>query len=423
MLGAPAAPAPALPALLAVLPPLGPAGASTVSAEQAASRPQPERTRHAEREVLRLMGTDKWRHAHLTFDRQFLAITRKFGSRASRWRFLRAGMAEEAAVKRFLRLLGLVLLLPALSCRKQTESSGPAPDKVIKLAFVSNNPSDFWKIAAAGIHTYEKEGKVQVDLKMPPNGTPEDQNQILQNLSAQGYDAITVSVAAPNDQVPVLDAVARTSKLLTTDSDAPKSKRLLYIGTNNYEGGKTLGAEIVKLLPKGGKIAVFVGTLAADNAAQRLKGVEDATKPHGIEIVARREDNTDRAKARSNVEDMINAHPDLGLCVGLWSYNGPAIAAAIEALGKQGQVQAAVFDEETGTLLGIERGSIQVTVVQKPFEFGYLSSKWMHELATQGDAAKARLPKDGLLDTGVEVITKANVAEFKQRLEALKSGK
>jgi ABC-type sugar transport system substrate-binding protein len=86
-----------------------------------------------------------------------------------------------------------------------------------------------------------------------------------------------------------------------------------------------------------------------------------------IEIVDRREDNTDRAKACSNVEDMINAHPDLKLCVGLWSYNGPAIAAAIEALGKQGHVLGAVFDEEAGTLFGIERGSIQVTVVQSHF--------------------------------------------------------
>jgi ribose transport system substrate-binding protein len=422
MAALPDEPAEPEPAVVPALPPLAAAGASTAS-EQAVMRTQAV-TRDAEREALRLMGIFKWRDRAVTFERQLVAITGKISGPASTWSFPRAGVAEEAAVKRIQRLFCLVLLLPTLSCGKKTDAPAPAADRVLKLAFVSNNPSDFWKIAAAGIHKYEKEGKVQVDVKMPPNGTPEDQNQILQNLAAQGYDAITVSVAAPNDQVPVLDSVARTAKLLTTDSDAPKSKRLLYIGTNNYEGGKKLGAEIVKLLPKGGKIAVFVGTLAADNAAQRLKGVEEATKPFGIEIVDRREDNTDRAKARSNVEDMINAHPDLKVCVGLWSYNGPAIAAAIEALGKQGKVMGAVFDEETGTLLGIQRGSIQVTVVQKPFEFGYLSSKWMHELVTQGEAARARLPKDGLLDTGVEVITKANVAEFEQRLEALKqSGK
>jgi len=317
----------------------------------------------------------------------------------------------------------VVLLLAAalaLGCSKPGAAGNnePAKTKVLKLALVTNSASDFWKIAAAGLMKYEKESKVQVDLKMPPSGTTEEQNQLLQSLSAQGYDAITVSVAAPNDQLPVLNAVAEKTKLITTDSDAPRSKRLLYIGTNNYEAGKTLGEQIVKLLPHGGKMAAFVGTLAADNASQRLKGIVDATQSHGIELIDRREDNTDRAKARSNVEDMINAHPDLKVCVGLWSYNGPAIALAIESLGKQGQVLGAVFDEETGTLLGIERGSIQVTVVQKPFQFGYLSAQWMHQLAL-GTAA-SKLPPSGVIDTGVEVVDAKNVAEFKNRLEALK---
>jgi len=163
-----------------------------------------------------------------------------------------------------------------------------------------------------------------------------------------------------------------------------------------------------------------VGTLAADNAAQRLQGIQDAIEGHKIEIVDRREDNTDRAKARSNVEDIINAHPDLNLVAGLWSYNGPAIAAAIEALGKKGKVLAAVFDEEEGTLQGIANGTIQVTVVQKPFQFGYLASKWMHELSTKPEETLKNIPPNKEIDTGVEVINKDNVAEFRQRLAELK---
>ncbi|MDP9001610.1 MAG: sugar-binding protein [Myxococcota bacterium] len=316
---------------------------------------------------------------------------------------------------------GLVALLAgvfvlSLGC----DRGGAGSSKVVKLAFVTNNASEFWKIAAAGVHKYEQEGKVQVDVKMPPNGTTEEQNQIMENLASQGYDGIAVSVIAPNDQVPVLNKVAEKTKLITFDSDAPKSNRLLYIGTNNYEAGKVLGGEITKLLPNGGKMAVFVGTLSADNATQRLKGIQDAIAGHKIDIVDKREDNTDRAKARSNVEDIINAHGDLNLVAGLWSYNGPAIAAAIEALGKKGKIIAAVFDEEEGTLTGIANDTIQVTVVQKPFQFGYLSSKWMHDLATKGDTAKATLPPDRIVDTGVEVINKANVAKFKQQLEEMK---
>jgi len=106
--------------------------------------------------------------------------------------------------------------------------------------------------------------------------------------------------------------------------------------------------------------------------------------------------------------------------IGLWSYNGPAIAAAIDALGKKGKVLAAVFDEEDGTLNGIANDTVQVTVVQKPFQFGYLSAKWMHELATKGETAKASLPPTKVIDTGVEIIDKSNVATFKQKLAEMK---
>jgi ribose transport system substrate-binding protein len=304
----------------------------------------------------------------------------------------------------------------AAGCRRSSA-------KPVKLAFVTNNTSSFWQLASAGVHKYELEGKVQVDIKLPPNGTVDEQNQILQNLVSQGYDAIAVSAIAPTDQTAQLNDIAGRTNLLTFDSDAAKSNRLLYIGTNNYAAGKALGGEIVKLLPNGGKIAVFVGTFAADNAAQREKGIEDAIAGHGVEVVDKREDNTDRARARSNVEDIVNARHDLNLVVGLWNYNGSAIAAALEGLGKKGSVLAAVFDEDEGTLDGIAHGTIQVTVVQKPFMFGYLASKWMHDLATKGDASKAALPPGKIIDTGVEIINQGNLKEFRDRLaEMRKSG-
>jgi ribose transport system substrate-binding protein len=314
-----------------------------------------------------------------------------------------------------LAAVSLSVAVGVAGCKRSSSST-----KLVKLAFVTNNTSSFWKIASAGVHKYEQEGKVQVDIKLPPNGTLDEQNQILQNLASQGYDAIAVSAVAPADQTALFNNIAAHTNLITFDSDAAKSNRLLYIGTNNYAAGKALGGEIVKLLPSGGKIAVFVGTFSADNAAQREKGIEDAIAGHGIDVVDKREDNTDRAKARSNVEDIVNARHDLNMVVGLWNYNGSAIAAALEGLGKKGKVLAAVFDEDDGTLDGIAHGTIQVTVVQKPFMFGYLSAKWMHDLATKSDAAKAALPPGRVIDTGVELINKDNLGEFRARLAEMK---
>lgn len=326
----------------------------------------------------------------------------------------------------------------AAGCKKENGNSGgggggsggaakrdvqvhKAPDGAqLKLAFVTNNASDFWKIAEAGVRKYESEKNVHVDVRQPPNGTAEEQNQILENLVSQGYHGIAISVRAPDDQVRELNRAAAKTNVITHDSDAPKSNRIAYIGTNNFEAGKVLGEQIKKLLPNGGKMAVFVGTLSADNAAARLNGIKDAIKGTKIEIVKAYEDNTDRTAARSNVENAINAYPDLALVSGLWSYNGPAIADAIEGSGKKGKVLAAVFDEEDGTLKGIQDGVISCTVVQKPFQFGYLSSKVLHELATQGQSA---IPPGGTIDTGVDVIDAKNVTEFKTNLENMKQGK
>jgi ribose transport system substrate-binding protein len=312
----------------------------------------------------------------------------------------------------------MVLLAAALlvGCddKKKSEGGAPAPvTKTLKLAFVTNNASDFWKLAANGVHKYEKEAGIKVDIKMPPTGTVAEQNGILEDLVGQGYNGIAISVIAPDDQVKELDKAAAKTILICHDSDAAKSKRRLYIGTNNYEAGRALGKEIVKLLPDGGKMAVFVGTFSADNARERLRGIETEIKGKNIEIVARKEDNKDPGKAQSNVDDVIVAYKDIKLLCGLWSYNGPAIAASIERSGKKGKILSAVFDEEDGSLDGIEKGIVSCTVVQKPFQFGYLSSKMLHELATKGDAV---MPKNPLVDTGVEVINTGNVKKFRADL-------
>jgi ribose transport system substrate-binding protein len=317
---------------------------------------------------------------------------------------------------RMARLRRLAPALLAIALASGCQRAGDESAKVVKLAFVTNNTSEFWKIASNGVHKYEREGKVQVDIKMPPNGKTEEQNQILENLVSQGYDAIAVSVIAPKDQVAALNNVASKARLITFDSDAAATKRLLYVGTINYEAGKKLGERIVELLPKGGKMAVFVGFFSADNAAERLRGISDAIAGHGIEIVEKREDQTDRAKARSNVEDILNARPDVSLVCGLWSYNGPAIAAALEGTGKRGKVLAAVFDEEDGTLKGIREGTIAGTVVQHPYEMGYRSAKWMHRLATDFDKVSKEIPANGIENTGVEVVDKSTVADFETRL-------
>ena len=155
--------------------------------------------------------------------------------------------------------------------------------------------------------------------------------------------------------------------LFTTDSDAASSKRVLYIGTDNVAAGVQAGQLINKALPKGGEIMLFVGTMGAANARERVEGIKKTIGPQ-VEILDIRSDEVDFAKAKRNVEDTLTKYPSIDGLVGLWSYNTPQIVEAVRAAGKQGQVQVIGFDEDPVTLRGVADGIVIGTVVQQPYE-------------------------------------------------------
>ena len=294
--------------------------------------------------------------------------------------------------------------------------------KAVKLAFVTNNTSEFWKIAGNGVHKYELEGKVQVDIKMPPNGKTEEQNQILREPGrARATTPSRSASSRPRTRSRVLNNVGRRRPASSPSTPTRRTRSGCSTSApTTTRRARRWATRIVQLLPERREDGGVRRLLLRRQRGAAPKGIEDAIAGHNLEIVEKREDQTDRAKARGNVEDILNARPDVNLVCGLWSYNGPAIAAALEGTGKRGKVLAAVFDEEDGTLKGIKDGTIAATVVQHPYEMGYRSARWMHRLATDFDKAQAEIPADHIENTGVEVIDKATLGDFEQRLAVWK---
>lgn len=297
--------------------------------------------------------------------------------------------------------------------QSKSEAGKAANDRKVRFAFVPNAPAAFWEMAGRGLIKFESETGVKVDLKFPPTGTVEEQNRILEDLANQNYSGVALSVIAPQDQVRELNRAATRMLVITVDSDAPDSNRIAFVGPKQREAGVAAGGEIARLLPAGGSIAVFCGDLTAQNAIERMEGIKSAIAGKHVEIVAMKEDGKDRTRARAQVEDVINAYPNISLLVGLWSYNGPAIRDALIGSGRAGKIRAVTFDEEAGTLDGIESGVIDATVVLTPFEYGYRSAKLLYDLALQGDAAR---PPGGVVDTGYRVIRSADLTAFRQQL-------
>jgi ribose transport system substrate-binding protein len=286
-----------------------------------------------------------------------------------------------------------------------------------KIAFVTNCVADFWKIAEAGTQKADGElDNVTVEFKMPAQGTPEEQKAIVDGLLADGVKAIAISPKDPANQTTYLNEVADKAILITQDSDAPDSKRTVYIGTDNVAAGKQAGELVKEVLPAGGKIVLFVGTTDQANAKERIQGVKDALKGTNITVVDTRTDNFDQAKAKTNVTEMLSANPDIVGMVGLFAYNAPAIVSALKDAGKLGKIKIVAFDEQDETLQAIKDGHVAGTVVQQPYEFGYQSVKMMSELLK---GAKPEIPANKQIIVPTKVIKQTDVDTFWAELKKL----
>ena len=164
----------------------------------------------------------------------------------------------------------------------------------------------------------------------------------------------------------------------------------------------------------------FVGFLGADNAIERIAGFKQAIEGTGIELVDVRGDDVDFTRARTNVDDVLVANPDINCMVGFYSYNPPQ-----DLRGAAGRRQARARSPSSPSTKTRSRSarcrkaSFAGTVVQQPFEWGYQGMKLM---AAYLEGDKSGVPADELIIVPTKVIDKDNVDAFAADLKAKISG-
>ncbi|HJN11538.1 MAG: sugar-binding protein [Pirellulaceae bacterium] len=316
-----------------------------------------------------------------------------------------------------------------------------APD--VSVAFVTNQIADFWQIAKAGCEDAQKDFDIQVDVRMPSQATAVEQKRIVEDLLTAGVDAIAISPLDADNQIGWLNDIGKKVPLITHDSDAPASERLMYIGMDNYAAGRMCGELVKQALPDGGDVMLFIGRLEQDNSKYRRQGVIDVlmdrdrtmTDYHSKSDTWDPVDGeikgdtytvlgtlTDQGKpevAQAKAEDAINTYPEMDAMVGLFEYNPPACYQALDKAGKIGQVQLIGFDENDTTLQAIKDGTCVGTVVQNPYMYGYESVRVLKALL-QDDTSV--IPDSKFIDIAPRMITKANVDEYWADLRAKKGG-
>jgi len=339
------------------------------------------------------------------------------------------------------------LLLGLTACNKPADSAASSTadsatgaaaggGKKRKIAFVSNGVAAFWTIASAGVKTAGEKLGVDAQTLMPVEGIS-DQKRMIEDLLTKGVDGIAVSPIDPANQTDLLNTAARRAKLLTHDSDAPNSERLVYIGMDNYKAGRMCGDLVREAMPKGGTVMIFIGRLEQDNAKRRRQGTIDAIlgrpenssnydapgtvlEGNGFKILGTLTDQFDRAKGKANAEDALAKYPDLGCMVGLFAYNPPLLLEALAQAGKLNKVKVVAFDEDDATLDGIQKGTVHGTVVQNPYMYGYKSVEVINDVLSGKPGA---IPASKFIDIPARQIRKDTVDAFWTDLKSKVAGK
>lgn len=320
-----------------------------------------------------------------------------------------------------LSVLGLALAVGSPGCGGKagdgTDSAKPNVESGGKPRFVlvTNSVSDYWTAAELGMKQAANELGVDVEMKRNNDATTESQIRLLEEaLSATDVKGVAVSVveAGAPGIADILRKIKEAGKpVVTVDSDVDASAadvRKAYIGTNNAKAGEVAGKAAATIRPQGGQVVVFVGTESASNALERRDGFYQGAgakfiKP-ALEVF---QDGADKNLAQTNVQTAITKHPDAGIFLGLYSYNGPRIAEEVsKAPDFRKKTTIVTFDLDEQLIAHLEKGDIDVTVVQDPYMIGYEAIRLLKAYAADDKKMIDKMLPDGAtsLDTGVKLI-------------------
>ncbi|HEV7278617.1 MAG TPA: substrate-binding domain-containing protein [Pirellulaceae bacterium] len=279
-----------------------------------------------------------------------------------------------------------------------------------RIIFLNNTSAAYWDTYRAGLEKGAEEFKLSdshlTAVMEVGDGTPQGQIDKLRQFQSQSdVAAVAISaIDAKNDAI-----AAELQKLqdkgipvIAVDNDMERTDaRSYYIGTENFEAGKVLGQAAKMLLEeKGvdeGSYVAFVGRTGADNAVKRMDGVQEAIAP--FTEADRMADEVDRTRSRENVRSAIANHPDAVALIGIWSYNGPAIADVVTEKNVRDKYAVVTFDAEPITVDHMGKGTIDLLVVQNPFEMGRQTARLLAAMVNEdGTVEKEMFPNAGQPD-------------------------
>jgi len=319
---------------------------------------------------------------------------------------------------RILQLIAVAaLLMVLLSCG----SAHTADEYYVLIA--ANLQVPYWKTAGSGFSRAAAEYKgVRSDFTGPQTYDPKAERDALDEAVQKKATGILISVADPGVLKDSIDkAVAAGIPVITIDSDAPSSKRLFFIGTNNYQAGFTGGQRLAKELKGKGNV-VFLTMPDQQNLQDRLRGYKDAlAKTPDIKITRVVDIQGDPRIAFDTTTQIVGKERDkVDAFVCLEAQSGKEVAGVLNSYHVTGKTVMAM-DTDRETLDWIQKGVIAATISQKPYTMAVVGLQMLDNLYHHKPSSLDRdwsvdsyAPIPSFVDTGSDLIDKSNVDAFIQ---------
>lgn len=310
------------------------------------------------------------------------------------------------------------LLATVVGCQKPYHQ----PDE--RYVLVATNVNlPYWQEASAGLTDIGKQAGVKVDMEGPATFSPAEELNAFQQAVARHPSGIMVSVSDPKlFKDPIDHAILQGIPVICIDADAPDSKRVLFIGTDNFRAGQDSGKRMATLL--GGQGRVVIVTLAGQlNVEDRVRGVNDALKKFpGVQVIETIDDKGDERVADDSVAGLLTKKEKFDGIICLEASGGAGAADALHRLDMTEKIKIVAFDKQPETLDGIDKKWITATVVQKPYVMAFYGVRFLddlhhnavHEFKDWATAPTAPLPT--FVDTGTAVVDSTNLAAFQKAL-------
>jgi ABC-type sugar transport system substrate-binding protein len=239
------------------------------------------------------------------------------------------------------------------------------------------------------------------------NAEQDDQARQLRALTRQDNDCYVVNPIAATNLVGALRGVRRPIVNVDSPVDAAAARRAgvrvtAYIGTDDFASGRLAGRRMVKLLPRGGEVALVGGIADNINSGVRLSGFQRGIRGSRIKVVARVNADYNRTKAQIAAERILRAHPRLDGIFAVSDSMVLGIADTLRGLGNAGHVRVIGHDGTVAALDLIEEGIIDADVSQYPFVMGQMAIE-----ACAAAARGAHLPTR--VDSPIALLTSADV--------------